>query len=316
LVSNFVSMAVAGSDGACSDLTGLSATDFANFAAAGAVSSAQISLSRDANVNPSDAIDEGYANFEQYPYPNFSLTQLPLQILNYGACSVYTYYGSVEGVYAPPFEVATRTVNAIPGTALDAGAAIAVSGPNGVKQITPVAPLFPAIVGNYYTELGGPQPNPQPALPPYLSPGSYTISGAGGKDVGPFTVSTTITTPLTWVNQSSINTITRANGVNVTWAGADPNSFVVVSGWSLSTPGASAGFNCTVSAGAGQFTVPAVVLLALPPSYIIMEDGQSQPAGNLTVGTVTPPVRFSATGLNLGLVTTSISFPLSGVQYQ
>ena len=306
-------MAISASGSGCSDPTGVTAADIAYFEAQGAVSAGYISLSRHGDQNASDTIDEGYANFVMYPTTNFSLTQLPLQILNYGACSVYTSYPS-EG-YAPPFQEATPTVNAIPGAALDAGAAIAISGPSGAKQITPIAPPFPASVGNYYTELGGPQPNPQPALPLYLSPGSYTISGTGGKDVGPFTVSTNITTPLTWVNQSSINTITRANGVTVTWTGADPNSFVVVSGWSLSTPGSSAGFNCTISASIGQFTVPALVLLALPPSYIIYEDGQSQPAGELMVGTLTPPVRFNATGLNLGLVTTSISLPQI-VQYQ
>jgi uncharacterized protein (TIGR03437 family) len=310
VVSNFVSLAIAANGGACSDLTGISAADFASFATQGALSAGYISLSRGVFGNSTDTLDYGYANFEQYPYPNFSLTQLPIQLPNYGACSVYTSQST-----QPPFQVATPTVNFIPGVALDAGAAISVSGPDGTKQITPVAPPYPASVGNYYTELGGPEPNPQPPLPLYLVPGSYTIAGTGGKNVGPFTANVTMATPLTWINQSNVTIVTRTAGITVSWSGANPNSYVIISGTSMSVAGSIAGFNCTANASAGQFTVPAGILLALPPSVILMEDGQSQPLGTLTVASVTPPVRFNATGLNLGLVTTSVSFSQI-VQYQ
>ena len=110
-------------------------------------------------------------------------------------------------------------------------------------------------------------------------------------------------------NQKSVTTVTRADGVIVTWTGADPNGYVIVSGTSLSAAGPGAGFNCTTRAGAGTFTVPAAVLLALPPSAILEEDGQLQPEGALQVGIAAPVVPFSAAGLGIAQATTSVSFP-------
>jgi uncharacterized protein (TIGR03437 family) len=308
VVSNFVSIAIASSitsdGGACSDPTGISASNFASFAAQGTVSAGYVSLSRDGAGGAADTVDYGYADFEKFQYANFSLTQLPLQILNAGACSVYTY-NPVQTAYGPPFQVATPTINSVPGVALDAGPAITISGPNGEKQITPVTPPYPASAGNYGAILGG--PSQWFVSAPYLSQGSYTITGSGGKDVGPFTVSLQMPAPLTWTNQGSVNNITRANGVTVTWTGADPNSYVIVSGGSDGN-GADAGFNCTAKASDGQFTVPAIVLLALPASAVLYEDGQTQPEGSLSVGTAAPPVTFSAAGLNAGQASSSISF--------
>jgi hypothetical protein len=117
---------------------------------------------------------------------------------------------------------------------------------------------------------------------------------------------------LTWNNQSSINTITRAAGVTVTWTAANPNGSIIVSGYSL---GPGAGFNCTAKASDGQFTVPPIVLLALPPSAINESDGINTPEGSLQVGYITAPVPFTATGLDVGIAISAISIAKS-VTYQ
>jgi len=321
IVSNFVSIAIASSGGACSDPDGISSTDLASFAVQGFVSSGYINLARTSQA------DFGFANFEKSQYANFSLTQLPLQILSFGACSVYTYDAAQTGLnyYV---DSATPTVNSAPAVALDAGPVITINGPNGEKLITPIA----AGSGNYEATLGSVYPPPL-----YLSQGSYTIAGEGGKEVGPFTVSVQMPEPLTWTNQSSYfcslsecSVVTRANGATVTWSGADPNGYVIISGssWSQTITidsgngagpgyfGGVAGFNCTARATDGQFTIPPTVLLALPPSGLFYDNSNpAVPEGSLQVTSALPPVTFSATGLGIAQAISSISISQT-VTYQ
>jgi uncharacterized protein (TIGR03437 family) len=317
-VSNFASIAI-GTDGeTCSDPNGISTSDFSRFAANGSIATGYIGLSRltSSQVQTQTFFpfgtgtvtvteDYGYANFEKYPYQNFSLTELPLQILNFGACSVYAFNPASS---IPTFQVATPTVNSIPGTALDAGASIEIDGPAGQRQITPLPPPFPASVGNYGADLG----DSFGSNPLYLTSGSYTVTGKGGKDVGPFSVSLQMPEQLTWNNESTISTITRASGVTVTWTAADPNSSIIISGYSV---GPGMGFNCTAKASDGQFTVPPIVLLALPPSLINESDGIDTSEASLQVGVITAPVSFKATGLDLGVAISSIAIAKS-VTYQ
>ena len=317
-VSNFASIAIGADGETCSDPSGISTSDFSRFAASGSIATGYIGLSRltTSQVQTqtffpfgtgtvTETEDYGYANFERYPYPNFSLTQLPLQILNFGACSVYAFNLTSS---IPPFQVATPSVNSIPGAALDAGGTIVIDGPAGQRQITPIPPPFPASVGNYGADLG----ESTGSNPLYLTSGSYTVTGKGGKDVGPFSVSLQMPEQLTWNNESSINTITRAAGVTVTWTAADPASSVIISGYSM---GPGVGFNCTAKASDGQFTVPPIVLLALPPSAINESDGIDTSEASLQVGVITAPVTFTATGLDVGVAISSIAIAKS-VTYQ
>jgi uncharacterized protein (TIGR03437 family) len=301
-VSNFVSVAVASTPGSCPTFNRIPVANFANLDNLGTISTGYFGISRLVSfysetfedgpspytVGGAATTDYAYANFESYPFSNFSLTEFPFQIVNLGACSVYSY--NIATSYGPEFQVATPTVNPFPGVALDAGSTITISGPNGTKQIAPVPPPFPADVGNY----GGPLD---------LTPGSsYTITGQGGKNVGAFTADLEMPQPLTWTNQSSIGNITRAKGVTVTWSGADPDGYVIISGGS---PGA--GFNCTAEPSAGQFEVPPIVLLALPPSLINNSDGYDIDEGWLQIGIVTQPKAFQAAGLDIAQATASFS---------
>jgi len=324
VVSNFASIAVASPGHACVDPDGTSVSDFPNPAALGAISTGYVGLSRliDSQVQTEDFFpfttstvtiteDYGYANFEKYPYARFGLTELPLQILNFGACSVYTFNQGETGS-GQPFQAATPTFNLVPGDALDAGAAITINGPNGRQQMAPLPAMPPAGVGDYGADLGD-SSGPDPL---YLAQASYNVSGIGGKDVGPFSVSIQMPEQLAWTNQSSMNNISRANGVTLTWSGADPNGYVIISGISFSASGTgSAGFNCTAKAADNQFTVPAIVLLALPQNAINESDGVNTSDASLQVGIATAPVMFKATGLDLALAIASFSIAQS-VNYQ
>jgi hypothetical protein len=130
--------------------------------------------------------------------------------------------------------------------------------------------------------------------------GTFTFTGTGGKDVGPFTASISYSNPLSWTNMSSISAVTRASGQQITWSGGTPNSFVFISGSSASNT-ASASFTCYALANAGQFTVPSYVLLALPPSS----------NGTLSINN-TNFSTFSASGItNGGTVTAGVSFSIN-----
>ena len=143
-------------------------------------------------------------------------------------------------------------------------------------------------------------------------PGAYTFTGSGGKDVG--TLSIGLDLPplaLTWTNRS-IGTIARSNGATVTWSttGAASGSTVEISGYSVSgatqASAVGAGFICTANAADGTFSIPAVVLRALPASATLGTSILPVITGALGISLVGTPVRFSATGLDLGL-----AFPVS-----
>src|SRR5207253_6586559 len=128
-----------------------------------------------------------------------------------------------------------QTPNVTLPTGLNAGSAINVKGPNGTKQMTPSQG---SPVGSYSGMFGTTTVLPSiPGLPPgvtipgqtppFLEAGSYTVdNGAGGTDVGPFTATLTLKTPLTWTNQDAITQVTRSQGVQVTWSGGDPGGVV------------------------------------------------------------------------------------------
>ena len=68
---------------------------------------------------------------------------------------------------------------------------------------------------------------------------------------------------------------------------------------------------CTAPVSTGKFTLPSWVLSALPPSGV----GNSNPLGYMWIGQYSPPVTFSATGLDKGLMTDIIFF-LRTVNFQ
>jgi uncharacterized protein (TIGR03437 family) len=100
--------------------------------------------------------------------------------------------------------------------------------------------------------------------------GAYTLSGAGGKDVGKFNASLTVGPPLT-INGGLPTTITRSSGMPLTWTGGNPSDLVEIVGYAGTITGTGANattdateFICTSTAGQGGFTVPASVLNQLP----------------------------------------------------
>jgi len=178
------------------------------------------------------------ASFQKYTGLLASATG---QIVSPGACVV----GPIIGASVPSLE------------GLEAGT-ISLTGPSGLAVT--LASQF-GLKGAFSATLAA------GAIP--SSGGVFTFHGSGGADVGSFTTALTLSNPLlTWTNMSAAATIDKTQGVQVTWTGGNPGTYVVISGSSTKTPATNppivAGFTCRIAVEAGQFTVPSYILLGLP----------------------------------------------------
>jgi uncharacterized protein (TIGR03437 family) len=302
-VSNFTTIAVAPKGSrTCSDPGGPSATDLAKYVQQGGVSIGAVALIRvNANITipifgaVTTSTDAGAATFNRYTAAQLNSSQNPFNSTNYGACVVTWFRGGTA-----------TTADPVLPASLDAGASLAVKGPNGTKQMTKVASTG-SYTGDFGTSTGG-----IPGLPSaagFLDAGAYSVTGTGGKDVGAFSASIAVPPPLTWTNRDSISSVVRAQGQLITWSGGDSTGTVQITG--SSTTGSSkdsygAVFTCNAKASDGRFTIPASVLLSLPPSVVVSAGGTDVPTGALIVGAVTAPQTFTATGLDTGVVVSTV----------
>jgi hypothetical protein len=128
-----------------------------------------------------------------------------------------------------------------------------------------------------------------------------------------FTASITIPAPaFTWTN-STTATIPRAQGLTITWSGGDssPTGAVDIAGSSYANSTVGALFSCRVPASPGRFTIPAEVLLFLPPSYT----NSGVPMGNLTVSNTVTPTPLPLPGFSQPSLN-AITSTSRGVLYQ
>ena len=179
-----------------------------------------------------------------------------LKITNAANASFQKY----SGVYTPSNSVSPGScivndqtpVSTADTTGLDPGA-ITLTGPAGLSA-TLTSQL--GIKGAYFALLS------DTAIP--NSGGAFSLKGTAGADVGAFTSNLTLSLLLSWSNQAAVATVNRSQGINVTWTGGNPGTYVFITGTSVSASGAAAGFTCMAPITAGQFTVPTYILSALP----------------------------------------------------
>jgi uncharacterized protein (TIGR03437 family) len=309
LVSNTVTIPIAASGRFCT-LTNpsISTSDLLNWYSKGTFTFGGVSLIRTSVTTQPTTVgpvtlpggttrsDAGGGAFTKITVAPGAFGSGSLDLSAYGACVVTSYANS-----AIPAAVSSQS--------LDAGASIGVNGPGGSKTLA-----RSTIAGNIFYS------GSFDTTGTYLSAGQYTISGPGGPDVGSFTSTLTLAPPLTWTNQTTITSVTRANGVTVNWSGGDPAGYVQITGTSfLTTSGTNtvgASFTCNAKTSDGSFTVPSVVLLALPASGSTSAGGFSVPIpGTLSVSGVSGFARFQATGLDFGVLSSFVS-NTSTVTYQ
>ncbi|HET8546672.1 MAG TPA: hypothetical protein VFL57_01635 [Bryobacteraceae bacterium] len=295
-VSNFTSMSIAADGGTCSEPIGVSSDLINTIASGGVLRVGNINLSRSASKFSfpgqtfDSTTDSGSASFFRYDFGRLIRSSTALGIPNFGSCSVSTFQGQTPS-----------SLDIAQPEPLDAGDVINVNGPKGAKQLRKTQSL----PGFYSAQLGGGTqiPGAPPPEPLYLDPGPYTFTSGGGTQVGPINTGMNLTALTEWTNMASIETVTRANGQLITWSGGDPNSLVYIGGTSFTGTSAQnivgASFVCYERASAGRFMIPASVLLALPRSGT----GVLALPGALTVGSYTNPATFTASGLDIGVVT-------------
>jgi hypothetical protein len=154
-----------------------------------------------------------------------------------------------------------------PGTGLNAGDSITVTGPAGALS----APN---------TSSGGYFMTKSPAT---LGQGTYTFASTGGSDVGPFTTSLTMAAPPIWTNMSAYTgpVISTGGPLTFTWTGA--NGYVTVRVASANSTYDSV-VRCNVTGGAGTFTIPAFLMRALyaSPAIVSLTSGFPAQAFNVT----------------------------------
>jgi hypothetical protein len=118
-----------------------------------------------------------------------------------------------------------------------------------------------------------------------------------------------------WTNREQIEIVNRNQPLTITWSNPAPGAIVQIIGYSPSSLGNAgfigAQFFCRAPAEPGSFTVPAWVLGSLPASIEIA----GIPGGTLAVGLYAFGDRFSAAGLDYGLVWYIDSF-VKLVKYQ
>jgi len=184
---------------------------------------------------------------------------------NFGRGYEYASQGSC--IVVPPEQ---SSFEAITQASLDAGT-LQVTGPGGNTNM-------PGSNGFY-----------QAQLPSGSVTGAYTFSASGGKDIGSFKFVLNVQTPLTLTNQSSLASITRSQGVTVTWSGGFPGGDVEVNG-GVGDKYGTIRFFCHAPSSAGQLTIPSSILLAIPAG-----------PGELLVSNATAPQTVTASGLDAGI---------------
>ncbi|MBI2684692.1 MAG: hypothetical protein HYX27_00135 [Acidobacteria bacterium] len=129
--------------------------------------------------------------------------------------------------------------------------------------------------------------------------GMYTFRGSGGADVGPFTSTLSLSSPLlSWTNQSAAASIDKTQGLLVTWTGGNPGTYVVITGTAVAGT-AAGGYTCLAPVEARQFRVPSYILLGLP------NGGGGTAVQNNVYSSL------SATGIDTGVALADVSFSVA-----
>ena len=299
VVSNFASIPVAATGRTCSDpIFGVSAAQIQTLSNIGFFVRGTIAMNKDVTTTPGltpsappivTTTESASALFIDVPGA-FKFTGSLFAGLgaSLGSCAVYGINAS-GAILGPNFTL---------GTSLDAGSALNVTGPNGSALLTVPNPSIVYWYSKVFTT--GFIPN---------TGGTFTFdhmpNDPESADIkAPIGAKITIPAPLVWTNQGSITSVNRSQGPTVTWTGGDPGTYVSIAGSSVASSGSPVGsyFNCSAPVSAGTFTIPAAVLLSLPPSSIVSA------SSFLRVGNTTNARNFTVSGVDIGIISGGWSF--------
>jgi hypothetical protein len=118
--------------------------------------------------------------------------------------------------------------------------------------------LTPSHDGEYQAMFGATPAGPD------LQPGSYTISGSGGHDLGALSATLKVGGNIIWTNKTAVSTVDRSQPLTVTWAGGTTPGYVWIGGYVELPPLGAIAFACSEDITKGSFTIPSFILSALP----------------------------------------------------
>ncbi len=314
VISNFTTISVSPNGQPCNDPTGFSASNLVKIVQGLALNAAVITLTHTITqksptttgigpgqrlaasgakdtITTEDTAAGLFFSYDAGVIKSQGLNRTPSP----GSCLVFTSKGNSPST--DPFQA----------TPLDAGPVVNLKG-GPTNSSVQLAPLLQA-PGIYIP--GG------ALLPGFVGAGRYTaINGFGGIDIKGFDADVTFHDPLIWNSQDSFTSVTRSQGVNVSWSGGSPGDLVEITGsgpafTSTLQPLSQASFTCVAHWEDGQFTVPPAVLESLPPNTPFLPGIAT---GTLGVAGFSYS-KFGATGLDLGLFI-RISSNVSTVIYQ
>jgi hypothetical protein len=230
-VSNAVTMAIAAQPGvACSDAFNALEQPFIAGQSAGIVALERLNQTVNvivptASQTLSDYVSAAMLRASSDPFFFQPLFALPPQ----GTCTTYAADGNLLTSLNLPAEFAN---NQFAGAQLlDAGNSLSVSNGSSVSVPYTVPPVA-------YEKLLGGSDRAYFTAPLFFNPpGAVLVSGSGGADVGPFSVSVPTTASLQWTNQTSLQTVSRSQPLTVTWtAGSSSGGTVLIAGGNFDTP--------------------------------------------------------------------------------
>lgn len=170
-----------------------------------------------------------------------------------GTCTVYANTGDMLNG-SPPLPGMAPT-----SAPLDLGAPFLLTGNGGEKT------LSYGFSGARAGYIGGQISNNILPSTLFLNPGSYTVQGFGGMDVGPFSTTFTIPQPLIWSNRLQTNVVPRSQPLTVSWTGGDSGQVIALLGLGEDLPtNSSVAFVCIAPLGSSSFTIPTDMMANMP----------------------------------------------------
>ena len=144
---------------------------------------------------------------------------------------------------------------------------------------------------------------------------SYTVSGAGGSEIGSFSVAEKLNSTAALIaSPGAGQSVSLKSDLTVQWSGGNQNQqngFFTIGGLSFADSAETqfVEFQCTAPLSASQFTVPAWVLATLPPSATTKNGTEVIPLGFIWIGEYDTPLTFQAKGLDRGVITDIFYLP-------
>lgn len=279
-VSNFVTIAISSKGSPCSEPNNPIGGALAQGGKIGVVLAGRVAVHDDVAVKQTvdttaDLAAAWFGQQKQQPFAFNPLMSLPPP----GSC---TGYGSAATGVLPG--------QAPSSSGLDAGK-VAISGSGGSKTLSPSAftGTMASILGSAVLSYNN----------PFLNPGTYSVSGSGGSNVGSFQASVNVPQPLTWSNRDQTTVVTRNAGLTVEWSGVTANQSVFVYGLGVDLPtNTDFLFFCRANPGDTSFTVPPAVLANMPATRAQL----TQSLGAIYLGqwSITKPTTLATSGLDFG----------------